>query len=56
MLHLELTNIIAGQGAQSAQMGKELMQSFPTYLQTIRNLDQVLQSLGQDAPSWSIEG
>ncbi|KAI1747778.1 hypothetical protein F4782DRAFT_551542 [Xylaria castorea] len=47
--------IFTGQGAQSAQMGKELMESIPSYLQSIRNMDRILQSLGEDAPAWSIE-
>ncbi|KAI1176523.1 hypothetical protein F4777DRAFT_587930 [Nemania sp. FL0916] len=47
--------IFTGQGAQSAQMGKELMESIPSYLKSIREMDDILQSLGEDAPSWSIE-
>lgn len=47
--------IFTGQGAQTAQMGKELMENFPSYLQTIRNMDNTLQSLGEDAPIWTIE-
>ncbi|KAI0436975.1 hypothetical protein F4803DRAFT_571702 [Xylaria telfairii] len=47
--------IFTGQGAQSAQMGKELMESIPSYLKSIRNMDRTLQSLGEDAPTWSIE-
>ncbi|KAF2972455.1 hypothetical protein GQX73_g1158 [Xylaria multiplex] len=47
--------IFTGQGAQSAQMGKELMESFPSYLKSIREMDSTLQSLGEDAPTWSIE-
>lgn len=47
--------IFTGQGAQTAQMGKELMESFPSYLQSIRDMDLVLQSLGEDAPTWTIE-
>ncbi|KAM3423467.1 hypothetical protein BST61_g897 [Cercospora zeina] len=47
--------VFNGQGAQSAQMGKDLMQDFSTYLQTIRELDKVLQGLGRDAPLWSLE-
>ena len=47
--------IFTGQGAQAAQMGKELMQDFPSYLRTIRQLDEVLQTLGPDAPGWTIE-
>lgn len=47
--------IFTGQGAQSAQMGKELMENIPSYLESIRAMDRVLQSLGDDAPTWSIE-
>ncbi|KAI0513082.1 hypothetical protein F5B22DRAFT_657489 [Xylaria bambusicola] len=48
--------IFTGQGAQSAQMGKELMENIPSYLNSIRAMDSVLQSLGEDAPTWTIEG
>jgi acyl transferase domain-containing protein/NADPH:quinone reductase-like Zn-dependent oxidoreductase len=48
--------IFTGQGAQTAQMGKELMETVPSYLKTIRDMDRVLQSLGEDAPEWTIEG
>lgn len=47
--------IFTGQGAQSPQMGRELMLEFPSYMDTIRRLDRALQSLGDDAPDWSIE-
>ncbi len=36
-------------------MGLDLMDSFPTYLQSIRNMDRALKSL-TEAPSWTIEG
>lgn len=48
--------IFTGQGAQTAQMGKELMETVPSYLKSIRGMDSVLQSLGEDAPDWTIEG
>ncbi|CAK1361377.1 Lovastatin diketide synthase LovF [Cercospora beticola] len=47
--------VFNGQGGQSVQMGKDLMQDFPSYLQSIRELDKVLQSLGKHAPPWSLE-
>ncbi|KAH8200418.1 hypothetical protein TruAng_005447 [Truncatella angustata] len=47
--------IFTGQGAQSAQLGKELMESIPSYLRSIRDMDNVLQSLGEDAPTWTLE-
>ncbi|CAJ2509291.1 Uu.00g143170.m01.CDS01 [Anthostomella pinea] len=47
--------IFTGQGAQTAQMGKELMESIPSYLKSIRDMDNTLQSLGEDAPTWTIE-
>ncbi|KAI8631178.1 hypothetical protein F5Y19DRAFT_463515 [Xylariaceae sp. FL1651] len=47
--------IFTGQGAQTAQMGKELMENIPSYLKSIRDMDDILQSLGEDAPAWTIE-
>lgn len=47
--------IFTGQGAQTAQMGKELMETMPSYLKSIRGMDRTLQSLGDDAPTWTIE-
>ncbi|ATZ45185.1 Bcboa9 [Botrytis cinerea B05.10] len=47
--------IFTGQGAQNAQMGRELMLTFPSYIDTIRKLDRSLQSLGDDSPDWTIE-
>ncbi|KAG4025199.1 hypothetical protein MFRU_064g00360 [Monilinia fructicola] len=47
--------IFTGQGAQNAQMGRELMLTFPSYIDTIRRLDRALQSLGEDSPDWTIE-
>ncbi|EUC39811.1 hypothetical protein COCMIDRAFT_41753 [Bipolaris oryzae ATCC 44560] len=52
----KLAFIFTGQGAQTPQMGKELMLQFPSYISTIRTLDAVLASLGEDSPSWTIEG
>lgn len=36
-------------------MGSRLFETFPSYAQTIRELDQVLARL-TDSPSWTIEG
>lgn len=36
-------------------MGMELMKTFPRYLKTIRDLDDVLKSL-EESPEWTIEG
>ncbi|CAN8103246.1 unnamed protein product [Discula destructiva] len=47
--------IFTGQGAQTAQMGKELMETTPSYLKSIRDMDRVLQSLGDDKPTWTLE-
>ncbi|KAG9239274.1 hypothetical protein BJ875DRAFT_525239 [Amylocarpus encephaloides] len=52
--NLELGFVFTGQGAQWSQMGLNLMESFPTYLKSIRNLDQTLAKLSE-APSWTIE-
>ena len=49
-----ITMIFSGQGAQWAQMGHELLNDNPGFLQTIKAMDQVLKSL-QYPPDWSIE-
>ncbi|KAI1379228.1 hypothetical protein F4677DRAFT_453263 [Hypoxylon crocopeplum] len=36
--------IFTGQGAQTAQMGKDLMESIPSYLKSIREMDDILQN------------
>ncbi len=46
--------IFSGQGAQWAQIGHELLNDNPGFLQTIKAMDQVLKSL-QFPPDWSIE-
>ena len=43
-----------GQGAQWAQMGTELMIYYPSFLRTIRRLDQVLGDL-PNGPEWTLE-
>lgn len=45
--------VFTGQGAQWSQMGKSLLETFPSTESTLRELDEVLQSL-PDAPSWSL--
>lgn len=52
---LPLAFIFTGQGAQWPQMGKEMMDEFPSFLRTIRELDSVLQGLPHP-PSWTLEG
>lgn len=46
--------VFTGQGAQWPQMGAALMSEFPTFSQTIRDLDAVLAQLA-DAPTWTLE-
>ena len=46
--------LFTGQGAQWAGMAVEAMRIFPSFNDTIKALDRVLQSL-DPAPSWSIE-
>lgn len=50
----ELGYIFTGQGAQWAKMAAEAMQTFPSFLQTIRHLDAVLHSLPL-SPQWTLE-
>ncbi|PFH62270.1 hypothetical protein XA68_14401 [Ophiocordyceps unilateralis] len=48
--------IFTGQGAQYAGMAKELLEQNKAFLASIRELDQVLQSLpSHQAPSWTLE-
>ncbi|KAI2627609.1 polyketide synthase-like protein [Hypoxylon sp. NC1633] len=48
--------IFTGQGAQYPEMGKELMLSEPSFLNTIRELDDILQGLPKEtAPTWTLE-
>jgi acyl transferase domain-containing protein len=42
-----------GQGAQSAQMGKELIQNVPSFKKSIEHLDQILASLA-NPPKWKL--
>jgi len=36
-------------------MGLDLMETFPTYLKSIRDMDKALRSLSEQ-PNWTIEG
>lgn len=47
--------VFTGQGAQWAQMGRELLRNNPVFGQTIRSLEGHLQSLGSAAPTWKLE-
>ncbi|PQE21953.1 polyketide synthase protein [Rutstroemia sp. NJR-2017a WRK4] len=46
--------VFTGQGAQWPEMGKALMDEFPTYLNTIRALDGYLDKF-KDGKTWTIE-
>ena len=46
--------VFTGQGAQWPRMGAELMDQYPSFLRSIRILDQALGDL-PDGPDWSIE-
>lgn len=46
--------VFTGQGAQWARMGAELMTYYPSFLRSIRMLDQVLGDL-DDGPDWTLE-
>jgi acyl transferase domain-containing protein len=46
--------VFTGQGAQWARMGHELMVYHPSFLATIRKLDQFLGSL-PNGPDWTLE-
>ena len=48
--------VFTGQGAQWPQMGSDLLKSDLTFRSSIRSLDRYLEdTLGEEAPSWSIE-
>ncbi|KAI0396107.1 polyketide synthase [Xylariaceae sp. FL0594] len=46
--------IFTGQGAQYAEMAKDLLSSSKTFARTISELDSVLHSLSQHAPDWTL--
>ena len=46
--------VFTGQGAQWAGMAVEAMKTFPSFLQTVRSLDQVLHALNPP-PTWKLE-
>lgn len=46
--------IFTGQGAQWFGMARALIEQCPLYLQTLQKCDQILQSLSQHPPTWSI--
>ncbi|KAI0505428.1 hypothetical protein F5B22DRAFT_524155 [Xylaria bambusicola] len=47
--------VFTGQGAAWPGCGRELMRSSRIFSQTIQSLDKHLQTLGADAPSWTLE-
>jgi acyl transferase domain-containing protein/NADPH:quinone reductase-like Zn-dependent oxidoreductase/SAM-dependent methyltransferase len=52
----KIAMVFTGQGAQWPQMGGDLLKSNPTFRSSIRSLDKYLKdTLGEEAPSWSIE-
>jgi malonyl CoA-acyl carrier protein transacylase len=50
-----LVMVFTGQGAQWPQMGRQLFRANPIFKARLQSLDAHLQSLGADAPSWTIE-
>ena len=50
----EVAFVFTGQGAQWVGMAVEAMNTFPSFLETLRNLDKVLQKLDPPA-SWRLE-
>ncbi|KAI9781322.1 MAG: Type I Iterative PKS [Peltula sp. TS41687] len=51
---LPIAFVFTGQGAQWAQMGKELIEEIPSYRRSIQDLDAVLQTL-PERPSWTLQ-
>lgn len=48
------TFVFSGQGAQWAQMGKDLLENFPVFQQSISHLENCLRGL-ETPPQWSIQ-
>ncbi|KAK7703237.1 Mycolipanoate synthase [Diaporthe eres] len=46
--------VFTGQGAQWVHMGRDLMIEYPSFLESIRSMDNVLQDL-EHAPPWTME-
>lgn len=55
IMPVDLVWVFTGQGAQWAQMGKELWEQEPLFKQRIDSLDSVLAGL-PDPPPWSLMG
>ncbi|KAI1078223.1 hypothetical protein F5B20DRAFT_548487 [Whalleya microplaca] len=52
---LPLAFVFTGQGAQWPQMGKELIEEFPSFRHSIERMDKVLQLLPHP-PTWTLRG
>lgn len=50
-----IITVFTGQGAQWPRMGRDLMDSNATFLNSIRRLDEYLQGMYEYAPEWKIE-
>ena len=50
-----VVTVFTGQGAQWPRMGRELMDTNPLFLNSIRRLDKALKSLDKYSPEWQIE-
>lgn len=51
----EAIYLYLGQGTQFPQMGLQMIKRYPSFRETVRELDEVLQRLPKP-PTWSIEG
>ena len=47
--------VFTGRGAQWPRMGRDIIDSNPTFLNSIRRLDKYLQGMYEHAPEWKIE-